>query len=84
MKKSEIETEALKRYPDVQREKECNIFIEGANFVLEARNKICVKKGHNMHEVFTIHRPNVNGKEIHLGRNKCSRCEYEEDWQYDI
>jgi len=42
MKKENIEKEALKRYPDIQREKECNIFIEGALFA--SQNVKAVKK----------------------------------------
>jgi len=37
MKKEDIEKEALKRYPDIQREKECNIFIEGATFAIQGQ-----------------------------------------------
>ena len=37
-----------------------------------------------MYLKYKIHRPDVNGHEIWFGVNKCSRCGYEEEWQYDI
>lgn len=37
-----------------------------------------------MYKVYEIHRPNVNGHEIYFGKNRCSICGYEADWQYDI
>ncbi len=40
---------------------------------------ICFDKGHAMYERFTFH-----NHQSSWGQHKCSRCGYEEDWQYDF
>lgn len=43
-----------------------------------SQDHICFDKGHSMYPVFTFH--NLLSS---YGQNKCTRCGYEEDWQYD-
>ena len=38
----------------------------------------CFDKGHNMQPVYILH-----NHQSSYGQNKCGRCGYEEDWQYD-
>lgn len=40
---------------------------------------ICFQSGHAMHAVYIMHGPKSS-----WGQNKCGRCGYEEDWQYDF
>lgn len=39
---------------------------------------ICFTAGHAMHQVYVFHGPQSS-----WGQNKCFRCGYEEDFQYD-
>lgn len=41
---------------------------------------ICFKLGHNMQPVYGV----LHNHQSCWGLNKCSRCGYEEDWQYDF
>lgn len=43
-----------------------------------SKEHICFDKGHAMIPIYTLH-----NHQSSYGRNKCSRCGYEEDWQYD-
>lgn len=43
------------------------------------KGHICFERGHTMYEVFTFH-----NYQSSYGQHKCSRCGYEEDWQYDF
>lgn len=44
---------------------------------------ICKVHGHVMYPVYKLDNT-ANGHTSHFGQNKCSRCGYEEDWQYDM
>lgn len=46
-------------------------------------NHICFPTGHAMFEVFRFENT-ANGGKSSWGQHKCSRCGYEEDWQYDF
>ncbi len=39
---------------------------------------ICFDRGHAMNKVYELH-----NHQSSYGQNKCGRCGYEEDWQYD-
>ncbi len=39
----------------------------------------CKKHGHNMYSVYIM-----NNSRSHWGQHRCSRCGYEEEWQYDF
>lgn len=40
---------------------------------------ICYNAGHNMFSVYIFH-----NHQSSWGKHKCSRCGYEEEWQYDF
>ena len=44
---------------------------------------ICFERGHSMYEVFKFKNA-ANGHSSEWGQHKCSRCGYEENWQYDF
>jgi len=44
---------------------------------------ICFERGHAMYEVFKFKNA-ANGHSSEWGQHKCSRCGYEENWQYDF
>lgn len=45
--------------------------------------ELCKLHGHAMYSVYSINNT-ANGNSIFFGLNKCSRCGYEEPWQYDF
>lgn len=42
------------------------------------KDHICFDKGYSMHQVYVFH-----NHQSSYGQNKCFRCGYEEDFQYD-
>lgn len=45
--------------------------------------ELCKLYGHAMYSVYSINNM-ANGNSSFFGLNKCSRCGYEEPWQYDF
>jgi hypothetical protein len=43
------------------------------------KDHICFERGHAMFNVYILHNHHSS-----YGQNKCGRCGYEEDWQYDF
>lgn len=45
--------------------------------------EICKLNGHAMYSAYSLTNT-ANGHTSHFGLNKCSRCNYEEPWQFDM
>jgi len=43
---------------------------------------LCKERGHTMYPVYQLSNIDMGGRSS-WGKNKCSRCGFEEDWQYD-
>lgn len=45
--------------------------------------QICKREGHKMYKVYALNNFDRGGSS-HWGLNKCSRCGFEDHWQYDF